>query len=68
MAPEDAQKALIVFCALASSLRGAGAAWSMKKTQVGAFTRVMPSSAICSMASGPVPSWAMATSTSQTTI
>ena len=43
VAPEDAQKALIVFCALASSLRGAGAAWSMKNTQVGALTVVTPS-------------------------
>ena len=68
VAPDSAQKALIVFCALASSLRGAGAAWSMKNTHSGALTRSAPSSSICWMASGPVPSWATATSTSQTTI
>ncbi len=39
MAPDEAQNARMVFCALASSLRGAGAAWSMKNTQVGALTR-----------------------------
>ena len=68
VAPDSAQNALIVFCALASSLRGAGAAWSMKNTHSGALTRSAPSSSICWIASGPVPSWAMATSTSQTTI
>ena len=40
----------------------------MKKTQVGALTVAAPSSSICWMASGPVPSWAMATSTAATTI
>ena len=35
---------------------------------VGALTRAAPSSRICWMASGPVPSWAIATSTSATTI
>ena len=68
VAPDSAQKARMVFCALASSLRGAGAAWSMKNTHSGALTRSAPSSSICWMASGPVPSCAMATSTSQTTI
>ena len=37
----------MVCCALASSLRGAGAAWSMKNTQLGALTRPAPSSSIC---------------------
>ena len=68
VAPDERQKVRIVRCALASSLRGAGAAWSMKKTHVGALTRAAPSSSICWMARGPVPSWAMATSTSATTI
>ncbi len=38
VAPARAQNSRIVRCALASSLRGAGAAWSMKNTQVGACT------------------------------
>ena len=40
----------------------------MKNTQVGALTEAPPSSAICWMAKGPVPSWAMATSTPAMTI
>ncbi len=68
VAPDSAQKARMPAWALASSARGAGAVWSMKKTTVGACRRAAPSSRICWMASGPVPSWAMATSTLATTI